>query len=176
MMQEVWLPVVGYEGLYEVSSLGNVRSIPGGRRKGGAIKTFNDGRYLTVNLHRNGTRRKWGVHVLVAAAFLGPRPDGHVVRHGPNGALDNRASELSYGTQKENCADRKRDGTHPIGDNANRRLLTSSDVIRIWYSAEPSPVLAERYGVHETTIRKIWMGKNWGSVTGSLARPAVGRS
>ena len=167
-MSELWLPVIGWEGLYEVSDLGRVRSLPGGRRKAGLLKTFNDGRYLTVNLHRDGKRSKRQVHTLVAAAFLGPRPEGQVIRHGPNGALDNRASELSYGTQKENCADRKRDGTHPAGDTAHRRTLTSGEVVRIWYSLDPSPVLAERYGVHETTIRKIWARKNWASVTQPL--------
>lgn len=56
------------------------------------------------------------VHALVALAFLGPRPDGHEVRHGPNGKSDNRASQLCYGTHKQNEEDKLRDGSRVARD------------------------------------------------------------
>ena len=170
-MTELWQPVVGYEDLYEVSNQGRVRSLPrpGKQRPwriyGGKLlkATFNH-HYLVVGLQ--GKSR--AVHSLVAEAFLGPRPDGMVVRHGPNGPLDNSVENLSYGTQRQNIHDKNRDGTWQIADTAARRILTSDQVKVIYQSTEQSPVLAEHYGVDQTTIRKIWRRKNWASVTRHL--------
>ena len=173
-MQELWLPVVGWEGLYEVSDQGQVRSLPrfrNGRTYGGKVLALMmDPIYTIVHLRDAANRRSMTsrVHTLVATAFIGPRLDGQVVRHGANGRLDNSLANLSYGTQSDNIQDRWRDGTYSIADNAARRILTSTQVAEIWLSGEPSPALALRYGVHETTIRKIWMRKNWGSITSSL--------
>ena len=173
-MQELWLPVVGWEGLYEVSDQGRVRSLPrfrNGRTYGGRpLTAVLNPRYLVVKLRDTATDRSASVsvHALVAAAFIGPRLADQVVRHGANGHMDNSIANLSYGTQAENTQDRRRDGTYGIADNATRRILTSTQVAEIWLSDEPSPALALRYGVHETTIRKIWAGKNWGSVTSTL--------
>lgn len=125
-----WVPVKGYEGLYEVSSSGHVRSLdrwqywkpsrrhPEGHyqhRPGRQLKPVRSGPYLYVNLLKDGTRTPVRIHVLVAAAFLGPRPAGHVVRHGPAGQQDNHAGNLSYGTYAENRADMIRDGTSRKG-------------------------------------------------------------
>jgi hypothetical protein len=173
-MQEVWLPVVGWEGLYEVSDQGRVRSLQrfrNGRTYGGKLLTaVLNPYYLVVRLRDAATSRSasLAIHTLVAAAFIGPRLAGQVVRHGANGPLDNSLANISYGTQAENTQDRWRDGTYGIADNATHRILTSTQVAEIWLSGEPSPALALRYEVHETTIRKIWAGKNWGSVTSSL--------
>jgi hypothetical protein len=65
-----------------------------------------------VDLSKNGNQRTILVHRLVAAAWIGPRPDGQQVRHGPNGVSDNSVSNLCYGTLSENQKDRRRDGTH----------------------------------------------------------------
>ena len=178
-MYEVWRPVVGWEGLYEASSLGRVRSLPrerNGRAYGGRLLTaVLNPRYYVVRLQDSGTgrSRSESVHALVAAAFLGPRPKGMVVRHGRGGRLDNSIANLSYGTQQENIYDKRRDGTWQSGDTAARRILISSEVIEIYQSSETSPALAARYGVSETTIRKIWAGKNWISVTCQLPQRAV---
>lgn len=178
-MQELWLPVVGWEGLYEVSDHGRVRSLPRTRRNrvyGGKLMLgVRRGPYWAARLRDASTGRQAleNVHVLIAAAFIGPRPAGQVVRHGPNGSLDNSVGNLCYGTQKENHEDKRRDGTWAIADTAARRILTSTQVIEIYTSTEPSPALAARYGVNETTIRKIWTRKNWGSITCHLPSRAV---
>lgn len=123
-MTEQWKPVAGYEGLYEVSDQGNVRSLPrpGKRNRnrvygGQDLKPTPSGppgaRYMTVNLHHPGGRRTLRVHRLVAGAFLGPRPDGCVIRHLDGNSLNNRVGNLVYGTQSENILDAVRHGTHP---------------------------------------------------------------
>jgi hypothetical protein len=109
MTQEIWRPARGYEGAYEVSDQGRVRSLPGdpsrGRRGGKILKA--SGRYLAIDLF--GTRK--GVHVLVAEAFHGPRPIGYEVRHLNGNAHDNRASNLAWGTPAENAQDKRLHGT-----------------------------------------------------------------
>jgi hypothetical protein len=106
---EIWLPVVGYEGLYEVSSLGRVwsnyrggRYLKPGRHVGG---------YPQVNLAKDGVHRMWLVHQLVALAFHGSRPDGEEVRHRDGIAAHVPASNLEWGTHAENIEDRRRHGT-----------------------------------------------------------------
>ena len=172
-MTELWQPVVGYEGLYEVSDQGRVRSLPrfrAGRSYGGRLlKPCMDSRgYLLARLSRNGHTTTVTVHKLVAAAFLGPCPKGQVVRHGVNGVHDNSPANLSYGTQADNINDKRRDGTWQVADTAARRILTSDDVTTIYQSNRTSTELAAMFGVDQTTIRAIWRGKNWRSVTRHL--------
>lgn len=103
---EVWLPVVGYEGLYEVSNLGRIRSldrvVP--HRRHGSIKLR--GVMLSLGLDANGsnvcTLSKDGcnptVHVrnVVARAWLGECPQGHIVQNGDYGRANNAVYNLSF--------------------------------------------------------------------------------
>lgn len=110
---EIWLPISGYEGLYEVSSLGRVRSLPRPRAKGGPLALPPDfhGR-LHVTLYKAGVQKVAQVHRLVANAFLGPLPPGMETRHLDGNPVNNAASNLTYGTRSENQHDSIRDGTH----------------------------------------------------------------
>ena len=163
-MPELWLPVPYWEGLYEVSSHGRLRR--SGRIIHGSV---NKQGHRNVILRGRGNRSTC-IHVLVAEAFLGPRPEGLVVRHGKNGVDDNSVENLSYGTQLQNIHDKKRDGTWQVADTAGRRTLTSEQAREIYCSSESSTTLGERFGVDATTIRAIWRGKNWASVTRDLPR------
>lgn len=114
---ERWLPVPGWEELYEVSDLGRVRSLtrwtPAGTRKGRMMKMNVDpSGYFQLGFRRNGKNRTQKVHQLVAAAFLGPRPEGMEVRHLDGDPLNNRLDNLAYGTPSENSQDSIRHGTH----------------------------------------------------------------
>jgi NUMOD4 motif-containing protein/HNH endonuclease len=109
---ETWLPVVGHEGTYEVSSLGRVQSIPridsrGISRPGrilGQYPNKKSGR-LQVSLYKDGSQKTHPVHRLVAAAFIGPCPDGMEVCHGPRGMLCNEPGNLRYDTRRNNLLD-----------------------------------------------------------------------
>lgn len=122
MTEEVWRPVVGWEGWYEVSSHGRVRSLdrerPNPLTGGVSVHTgrvirprVNRGGYLQVNLHRPGHRKTRPVHRLVAEALI-PNPEGlPLVLHGLAGTRDNSVPNLRWGTTSDNMRDRIRDGT-----------------------------------------------------------------
>jgi NUMOD4 motif/HNH endonuclease len=115
---ETWRPVAGYEGLYEVSDLGRVRSLrrptASGMRGGKILKPIVYSKYghVRVGLHVNGRNTLRQVHQLVAEAFIGECPDGMEPRHGDGNAANNAAVNLSYGTKSDNCLDSVRHGTH----------------------------------------------------------------
>jgi len=162
---EEWRPVVGYEGLYEVSSLGRVKGLERwiydsrgrGWMKKEKIMKAAIGRhgYRVVsltnrerNIHRIKTHT---VHALVAAAFLGPRPAGLCVLHGPKGKTDNSISNLRYGTASENSRDRIRDGT--LGWRLSEESATWIRA-RLKEGEDPS-ALASEYGVKVSTILSV---------------------
>lgn len=113
--QERWLPVVGWEGRYVVSSQGNVRScdrtitdVRGVRRtlKGKALsQATNKNGYRLVVLCRDNLDKTQYVHQLVALAFIGPRPEGMVICHNNGDPSDNRASNIRFGTHVDNGND-----------------------------------------------------------------------
>lgn len=114
---EQWLPVAGWPG-YEISSLGRLgswlkspnekgppmsrRILVGGRDRDG---------YRRAVLVNGRARRSLKIHILVLEAFAGPRPFPKAVTRHLNGmSTDNRALNLSWGTQQENIHDRARHG------------------------------------------------------------------
>jgi hypothetical protein len=117
-MVEEWRSVPEFEGRYEVSSEGRVRSLPRrdrlGRPVGGLILRLKDrgNGYRFITLNHDGSKTHRDVHALVALAFLGPRPDDREVRHLDGDPLNCRATNLAYGTRSENMLDKVRHGTH----------------------------------------------------------------
>lgn len=122
--RERWLPVVGYEGFYEVSDQGRrVRSLDRiikdktGRVRHWRGRVMKQKRncsrgHMYVDLKVDAKCSSRSVHGLVAAAFLGPRPDGLQIRHLNGIPSDCRLVNLAYGTQSENMLDSVRHGTH----------------------------------------------------------------
>lgn len=186
---EEWRAVAGFEGAYEVSDLGRVRSLdrtvagtsPGGiwcrrRVSGRVLKPTPAARgYLQVRIGSDSPRY---VHSLVAEAFIGACPPGMECCHGPGGMTDNRWANLSWGTKAKNLGpDKVRDGTDFNGDRAPMVKLTWEKVDEIrrrlppglrtgtrpeWARHLPTQQdLATEYGVCQDTIGKIINGKAW---------------
>lgn len=113
---EEWRPVLDWEGLYEVSDMGRVRSLPRRGHKGRILKPYvNDKNFprLMVGLsdgkRENGGREAFPhVHRLVLESFVGPRPEGMQCLHANGDPGDNRLSNLRWGTKVENWEDAKR--------------------------------------------------------------------
>jgi len=99
---EIWTYIDGYEGLYEVSNLGRIKSL----RFGGKIMTPSPNKrgYMSVTLRKNGKSYVKSVHQLVAIAFLNHKPCGHkiVVDHIDNKKSNNRLDNLQLISQRHN--------------------------------------------------------------------------
>jgi hypothetical protein len=126
---ERWLPVVGYEGLYEVSDLGRVRSLARDsakyinrwgqtitRRVEARIRKAAPGKrgHPVLSLTRDGQMKMRPVHQLVLEAFVGPCPPGEECCHGNDVKIDNRLENLRWDTSSANSYDRVRNGIHPM--------------------------------------------------------------
>lgn len=120
---EEWRPVVGYEGYYEVSDKGRVRSLPRmARRRGkGAVPVpgrlltlqITERGYLAVKLSVGGRGVRRPVHRLVCEAWFGPRPEKAECRHLDDNKANASVENLCWGTRSENMADRIRNGIDP---------------------------------------------------------------
>jgi hypothetical protein len=125
---EQWRPIPGYEGRYEVSSHGRVRSLPfqvrnrwGPMVRGGKLRTLkpNERGYLTVELSDGLSRpaKKVRVHRLVLLAFVGePPPDKPNGLHEDDDRSNNHVDNLYWGDQSENATDCVDNG-HNFNDN-----------------------------------------------------------
>lgn len=118
---EEWRPVVGYEGIYEVSDRGRVKSLAKRVRCHGGYRTRAERihrptdhpqGYKLVGLWLDGRQYTARVHVLVLEAFVGPRTDGMVACHNDGNPANNRLHNLRWDTQSNNILDAIKHGNH----------------------------------------------------------------
>lgn len=119
--QEQWRPVIGFEGMYEVSDQGRVKSLLrpthngiGRPIRGGVLAPalVSKRKYPSVSLYRAGKQSLHRVHRLVLEAFVGPCPIGMEALHNNDIANDNCLSNLRWGTKSENIRDAVQNGNH----------------------------------------------------------------
>ena len=107
--KEIWKDIKGFEGIYQVSNLGRVKSLEridalGHRLKEKILKPHPNGNgYYNVGLCKNSVRKFYQVHRLVYEAFNGQIPEGLQVNHINEIKTDNRLENLNLMTPKENC-------------------------------------------------------------------------
>ena len=171
---EVWKDIPGFDGHYEVSNEGRVRS-----KKRVVIRANssplsvqerilkpvvgNHG-YEVVQLSLNGLAKPHTVHSLVALAFIGPRPPGHDVCHADGGRRNNLVTNLRYGTRLENVHDAQRHGTHIKGEKVGNSRLNRRQVEEIKRRAidgESVMCLATEFAISHTHVIGIRDGKRW---------------
>ena len=119
---ENWKSIPGYEGRYEVSDLGNVRSLLGWNglpTPHPLTQHVNHKGYMRVCLTKDGKAKTWFVQVLVLLAFVGPKNAKLQSRHLNGDPADNRLSNLRYGTKSQNLQDQIMHGTHPKASNTH---------------------------------------------------------
>lgn len=182
MRAETWKPVAGYEGFYEVSNQGRVRSLDKLRVgsngwvnctfhvRGRILKPYRTGKgegYQTVELHKNGKGKNKKVHRLVAEAFL-PNPDSlPEVNHIDGDKNNNSVNNLEWASGKDNIQHSYNTGLHPSGEQVRNAKLTQVQVNEMRKEYRPhtrglgAKSLAKKYGVSATTASNILLGKKW---------------
>jgi hypothetical protein len=166
---ETWADIPEFEGLYQASDMGRVRSLDRmitdsvGRETliiGTLLKQYiNRGGYRCVSLHNGGKTRTKTVHRLVLAAFIGPCPDGCETMHLDGIKTNNKLDNLRYGSHTCNLAFTLDHGTAPHGENASSAKFTNAqvkEIRRAWaMGGVTKSALAREYGVDRATIRGI---------------------
>lgn len=175
---EIWTDVPGYEGLYQVSDLGRVKSPARAKKiRDGALQPLPErllrptlvkrgplvGRYL-VNLWKENRYKTWLPHRLVLTAFVGPCPDGMEACHEDDDPGNNRLDNLRWDTRSANMRDRVRNGKGNQGTRHHQAKLTDEQVREIrtrFKSGQCRHVLAAEFGVTERTVRSIGNDETW---------------
>lgn len=168
---ENWLPIAGYEGLYEVSDMGGVRSLKRATTSGKVlVQRSGTGGYLRVCLCKNNHKKTFVVHRLVASAFIENPEHKPEVNHKNGIRTDNRASNLEWVTRSENERHAYKilgKSPHAYWKDKPRRFarkFTDEQVRLIRKDTRPNSEIASEYGVSKTAIRDIKRRKNYREV------------
>jgi len=174
-----WRAIPGFEGKYEVSNDGQVRSIDhvtsyirlGQRRRAvfkGRLKKpdIDDKGYPRVSIYdHQGRSVRIHVHILVARAFLGMPPAGHECCHNDGKRRNAALSNIRYDTRKGNHADELIHGTRLFGEKSPRSKLTEAAVLEIVATPGVITPLAKKFSVSLSAIKSIRTGRTWGHLT-----------
>jgi hypothetical protein len=158
--EEIWKDVPNYEGVYQVSNLGRVKSLKWGKER--ILKPRYDGYgYAQVGLCKGGERKDYKVHRLMMLAFVDA--SDLQVNHINGIKADNRLVNLEYCTASENTLHAYKIGLIPKGENHGRAKLTRACVERIKYGHQgmTQQAISEIYGVSAVQVHMIRSGKSW---------------
>ena len=163
----LWRTVPGYPA-YEVSVDGLVRRCQGFRCRRAhrvLVPFVRPNGYAQILLYQRGQRRRFGVHQLVALAFLGPKPSPqHEVAHLDGQRLNNHVSNLAWLLPIENDAHKDLHGTRLRGSQIHSAKLVEAQVVLIRQALAVGIrqcVLAQAYGVSDSTVSLIARAKTW---------------
>jgi len=162
---EVWKPIAGYEGLYEVSNFGNVKSLSYHRTKVERILRLSTAAgYPLIHLYKCGKSTAIKIHRLVATAFI-PNPDSKPTVNHINGIkTDNRVQNLEWATYSENLKEAHRLGlANSKGERHSQSKLTSFEIIEIRTMGKSKTIyeLGVQFGVSYQHISKIIRRETW---------------
>lgn len=171
--KEVWKPIPNYEGLYEVSSLGNVKSLSrkwvsgnGGNRSHQEIimKPFVTGKnrnYYALSLSKNGKSKLIAIHLLVAKTFLNHTPNGNelVIDHINNDQSDNRLDNLQIVTNRKNVSKDIKDKTSKYTgvswDKERSKWLAEIRIDKIKYFLGRFSIELEAHQAYQNKLKEI---------------------
>lgn len=181
-MSEIWKDIPGFEGWYQISNLGRVKSLSRTvdygtssvrtqkekilqPRVGGPVVAGKQ--YHSVILYRNRYREQHKVHRLVGGAFC-HKPNGcEVINHLDNDPTNNAATNLEWTTVIGNNKHRHTQGRSkgPAGDAHGQAKLSSQLLVEIKNLLNAGnlsqQVIADRFGVHQSHVSRIKLGKAW---------------
>lgn len=170
---EEWKDIAGFEGMYQVSNMGQVRSLDrldsrGYKYKGRTVKPSTSKGYQYAHLCKLSKYTTISIHRLVALAFI-PNPDNlPQVNHIDGNKQNNHVSNLEWVTEKENINHAWDNGLATnSGENNVLAKLTEDDVRFIRSNYNPAipefgqKALAEKFGVKQPVISKVVHRKSW---------------
>lgn len=172
-MSEIWKPIKGYEGLYEVSNLGRVKSLSFRNSRGTfkrdlIMKSENCHGYKRLSLSTNDVQKGFSVHRLVSQAFISNPDNKTQINHKDYDKTNNHVENLEWCTAKENtrhavAGGRKGDNR---GEKHGQSELTEAQVKRIRLMKEITPnitqrVIANMFNVSQSQISHILLREQW---------------
>ena len=159
IQDEVWKDIEGYEGLYQVSTCGNIKSLPKIRRNGTGtyvqkerlLKPSNTSTgYKKVELCKDGKRKGFKVHRLVAIAFI-PNPDNKPeVNHIDGNKINNNIDNLEWVTSSENTIH-----AYETGLSSNKKELDEAKVVELYNNGTSKEEIAKMFDVSNIVIARI---------------------
>lgn len=179
IMEEIWKDVHGYEGYYQVSNFGRIRSLDRDvvHRKTGGIKLMN-GRFIKSSVKKNGYMNiilsKEGVtknhhpHRLVAQSFI-PNPENKPhVNHKDGNKTNNYVENLEWVTRSENMIHASKTGLAKSGENHYKSKLTIDQIREILFSTEKPIVLCRKLNIGYRHFREIKTERKWKNIVKNL--------
>lgn len=178
-MSDEWKPIPGFEGFYEITATGRVRSVDRSFvNKHGQFRHFPSKElhptcttgYAKVVLTKNGQKKTTCVHQLVMLTFRGPTPKGLNICHNDSDGTNSRLDNLRFDTPTGNSLDRRLHGTHIEGEQHKRAKLTNAKVLRIrkmiarGYDRRE---VAASFGVAYTTVSDVVQRRTWKFLAGN---------
>lgn len=158
---EIWKDIDGYEGYYQISNFGNIKSL---KRKvntrGNGFRQLNEkvirplmtsSGYLNVIASREQKRQTFIIHHLVAQYFLGNKPEKCVIDHIDGNKLNNHVSNLKYVSPAENSRKRY---------DAKLTLEKAIEIRRLCKTQSQNEI-AKIYGITQTMVSRIYRNKAW---------------
>jgi len=170
MNKEIWKDINGYEGLYQISNLGRVKSL--NKLKGKNTKTkeiimnpsINKKGYKCIVLCKNSKQKHFRVHRLVAQSFIPNSENKKIVNHIDCNKINNHESNLEWVTHKENEIHAKANGLKPHGESHGRAKLTKQDIYKIKQLIKNNfklKSIAFLFEISITHVSRIKNNKSW---------------
>jgi len=179
-VMEIWKDIRGWEGFYQVSNLGNVKSFERiimlynyrAKRKvpvlcrGRILKPgLNTQGYHFVVLQNLGNKKTYRVSRLVALHFIPNPQDKPQINHKDGEKLNNRSDNLEWVTPSENLQHAYDTGlrSHLVGEKAPNNKITEENVLRIkgLKGIKKQTDIAKEYGISRQHISRIWNNRTW---------------
>ena len=180
-MDEIWKDINSYEGIYQISNYGRIRSLTryvncspdnsfGHILKGKILKQGDNGNgYKYISLKKNGKRKNFYVHFLVAEAFIGERPRGADINHIDCNKSNNTLKNLEYISRQENINHAVKNGllknrNHAKGEKQGSAKLNNQKVILIrafFNFGVSNKKLSEIFKIHKATVSNVVLRQTW---------------
>lgn len=175
--EELWKEVVGYEGIYEVSNLGNIKSLkrnvntlfgkPRMQEEFILLKENLKGGYLGCNLSNNGSVKKVKIHRIVAISFIPNKENKPCVNHIDGNKKNNKLENLEWATYKENSVHASENGlssTYWLGKGgkgyfANKKINQYDTSMNYIKTHDSATLASKEVGVNKSGIIRAANGK-----------------